>query len=56
MPKLELPRANLIFNHKVHVDKKVECSACHADMTKVGLATRQQLPKMETCLSCHDGT
>ncbi len=54
--KLEFPAPNLIFNHKVHVDRKIECKACHTDMTDVGLATRQHLPKMETCLTCHDGT
>jgi hypothetical protein len=53
--KLDLPPANLRFTHKVHLDRKVECTTCHGDMTKVNLATRQQLPKMATCLECHDG-
>jgi hypothetical protein len=54
--RVVFPTPNVIFNHKVHVDKKVECKVCHSDMTQVGLATRQQLPKMETCLACHDGS
>ncbi len=54
--RVEFPNPNIIFNHKVHVDRKVDCKACHSDMTNVGLATRQQLPKMETCLICHEGT
>ncbi len=33
----------------------MDCVTCHGDMTKVNLATRQQLPKMATCLECHDG-
>lgn len=53
--KVEFPPANLRFNHKVHVDKKVDCAVCHGEMTKVGLATRQQLPKMATCFECHNG-
>lgn len=59
-PKAVFPRANLVFNHKVHKDKKITCETCHNSsvtntMADVGLATRYQLPKMETCLDCHDG-
>ncbi|HEY0093551.1 MAG TPA: cytochrome c3 family protein, partial [Archangium sp.] len=54
-PKVDVPPANLRFNHKVHVDKKVECATCHGAMTDVRLASRQQLPKMATCFECHDG-
>jgi hypothetical protein len=54
--KLDMPSANLHFSHKLHLDKKVECVTCHGDMTKVNLATRQQLPKMATCFQCHDGS
>lgn len=54
--KVVFPQANLIFNHAVHVGQwKIECSVCHGKFEGVGLATRQQLPKMETCLTCHDG-
>lgn len=54
-PKVDVPPGNLRFNHKVHVDKKVECTTCHGAMTDVQLATRQQLPKMATCFECHNG-
>lgn len=54
-PKVDFPAPNLIFNHKVHIDRKIECKSCHGTMTDLALATRQQLPKMETCLTCHDG-
>ncbi|HLL02966.1 MAG TPA: cytochrome c3 family protein [Myxococcaceae bacterium] len=53
--KVELPPANLLFSHKLHLDKKVECNACHGDFSKVTLATRNQLPKMANCFECHDG-
>ncbi|MFZ5469146.1 MAG: cytochrome c3 family protein [Myxococcota bacterium] len=54
--KVQFPAPNLLFDHKVHVDKKIECKSCHTDMLDIGLATRQHLPKMETCLICHEGT
>lgn len=53
-PKVNVPNANLKFNHKVHVEKKVDCVVCHGSMKDVGLATRNHLPKMDTCLVCHD--
>lgn len=55
-PKVDMPPGNLRFSHKVHVDKKVECTTCHGAMTDVQLATRQQLPKMSTCFECHNGS
>jgi c(7)-type cytochrome triheme protein len=59
-PKSSFPRANLIFNHAIHKEKKIGCETCHnssvsGTMSDVGLATRYQLPKMDTCLQCHDG-
>src|SRR5215469_4625408 len=55
-PPFEFPTPNLKFNHKVHVDRKVECTTCHGEMKAVTLGTRMQLPKMATCLECHDGS
>lgn len=54
---VSIPAPNLKFNHKIHVSKKIRCQECHGDLLKeeVGLATRLQLPKMSTCLKCHDG-
>lgn len=54
--RVEFPAPNLKFNHKVHVDKRIACTTCHGQMDEVTLATRMQLPKMATCLDCHDGT
>lgn len=48
-----IPAPNLKFDHRVHLQKEIPCSRCHGDMTRVQLATRAQLPKMETCLECH---
>lgn len=54
-PRVQVPAANLIFNHQAHVSRKISCETCHQDMSQVGLATVQQLPKMAACLGCHDG-
>jgi hypothetical protein len=54
-PRWSFPTPNLHFPHKVHHEKKVACQTCHGDMREVALGTRQNLPKMETCLKCHDG-
>ena len=51
--QLVIPTANLKFNHAVHVAKDIGCERCHGSVDKVKLATRQNLPKMETCLECH---
>ncbi|MBX5484219.1 MAG: cytochrome c3 family protein [Myxococcaceae bacterium] len=54
--KVQVPSPNLIFDHAVHVKKqKIECEVCHGKFEGVAVATRQQLPKMATCLNCHDG-
>ncbi len=53
---VDLPGPNLRFPHDKHVARGIGCGACHPGMAEVGLATRDQLPRMETCLACHDGT
>jgi hypothetical protein len=53
--RVDFPAPNLIFDHAKHVQKKVECTTCHGQMLDVVMATRNQLPKMATCLTCHDG-
>jgi hypothetical protein len=56
-PRVIVPAPNLKFNHKAHVDRKVRCQECHGDLAAEGvdLATREQLPHMPLCLTCHDG-
>ncbi|MBK6462814.1 MAG: cytochrome c family protein [Myxococcales bacterium] len=51
--KLVLPRANMIFNHKKHADKNINCQQCHGDVQELELATRDQLPRMRGCFGCH---
>jgi hypothetical protein len=52
--RVVIPSPNLLFNHKVHIAKGIACTHCHGDMSKIELATREQLPKMELCLTCHN--
>lgn len=54
---ISMPAANLHFSHARHLAiEGVNCSSCHPDVAAKDLATRDDLPSMETCLSCHDGT
>jgi hypothetical protein len=59
VPRLRVPPPNLKFDHRAHVvDRGIACVACHGDLRarSVALATRAQLPAMDLCLGCHDGT
>lgn len=50
---LDLPRANLVFDHKAHVARNIGCAQCHGAVDKLELATRDQLPRMQGCFNCH---
>jgi len=56
-PALVVPTPHLKFAHELHVARKIACSECHGDPRRdnIGLATRLELPRMATCLGCHDG-
>jgi hypothetical protein len=52
--RVYIPPPSLKFSHQAH--RTTECQRCHGDMSKVtGLATREHLPSMDSCLTCHDG-
>ena len=51
--ELHMPRANLLFNHQGHVDRNIGCAQCHGAVEQLELATRDQLPRMQGCLHCH---
>jgi hypothetical protein len=51
--KVEIPRANLFFSHKAHVDRNIGCAQCHGAVDQLELATRDQLPRMRGCFDCH---
>jgi hypothetical protein len=52
--RVSVPPPNLKFSHAAH--RATDCRVCHGDLRAagVGLATRDQLPRMRQCLSCHD--
>jgi hypothetical protein len=52
--RIHLPAPNLIFDHAAHA--ATPCATCHGDVTTLDLATRDALPMMATCLTCHDGS
>jgi len=54
VPRLQMPRANLQFNHKAHTDRLIGCDKCHGAVEQLELATRDQLPRMAGCFKCHE--
>ena len=52
--ELEMPRANLLFDHRAHVDRNIGCAQCHGAVDQLELATRDQLPRMRGCFHCHE--
>lgn len=54
-PKDRFEGNNIIFSHQSHLTRGAKCTDCHSGVEKVQLATRTNLPRMTTCLTCHDG-
>lgn len=52
--EVDIPRANLLFSHKAHVDRNIGCPQCHGAVEDLELATRDQLPRMRGCFHCHE--
>jgi hypothetical protein len=50
------PPANLRFSHKKHFARNIGCGQCHGAVGELGLAGREQLPRMPGCLTCHELT
>ncbi|MBW2529643.1 MAG: cytochrome c3 family protein [Deltaproteobacteria bacterium] len=51
--RVVLPRPNLKSSHRKHLRRNIGCAQCHGDVSRVGLATREQLPRMPGCFVCH---
>lgn len=53
--RVVIPPPSLKFSHAAHAASA--CTSCHGDLAAagVGLATRDHLPTMDRCLTCHDG-
>ncbi len=49
-----IPKPNLRFNHQKHVTgQRMPCARCHGKVEELALATRDQLPRMKECVTCH---
>lgn len=46
--------SEIIFSHKKHIDKKIDCSTCHQNIMQSEFIDNSVLPKMEKCNSCHE--
>ncbi len=51
--RMMFPPPHLKFSHAAHVGRGMDCSQCHGRVERVELATRDQLPRMRACVSCH---
>lgn len=51
--RFDIPRPNMVFDHKKHADRNIGCQQCHGDVQELELATRDQLPRMRGCFNCH---
>lgn len=51
--RFEIPRANMVFNHKKHAARNIRCAQCHGDVERIELVTRDQMPRMRGCVACH---
>ena len=51
--RLVVPRANMVFNHQKHLARNIQCGQCHGAVDQVEMATRDQLPRMRGCFTCH---
>ncbi len=51
--RMVVPDPNLHFPHKTHLDRNIACAQCHGQIDKLELATRDQLPRMAGCFTCH---
>lgn len=51
--RLSIPRANMVFSHAKHSARNINCQQCHGAVQELGLATRDQMPRMRGCFGCH---
>lgn len=50
---LVLKAPNMVFDHKKHAARNIGCGQCHGAVEELELATRDQLPRMRGCFTCH---
>ncbi len=47
-------KEELIFSHKQHIEMEVECEMCHTEAAGNELASRNNYPREENCIDCHE--
>jgi hypothetical protein len=53
---LKQTESELIFNHKIHIIQKMNCTDCHKGLDKVDYSfeSSEVFPSMEICSACHN--
>jgi hypothetical protein len=49
------PERTIVFGHKNHLSREVECSSCHGQIASSTKTSPEHMPSMSQCFSCHDG-
>ncbi len=44
------------FNHSIHIQKGVQCTSCHGDLSNMPLVRKEHPFYMRDCLACHRET
>jgi hypothetical protein len=52
--RVQIGNAAMKFSHRAHAVRNIRCGACHGDVRSMQLATRDSMPRMRTCLVCHN--
>jgi hypothetical protein len=42
------------FSHSLHIDKTIDCAACHRNVDAVTYITSANMPDMKNCIDCHE--
>lgn len=56
VPASSFPTPRLKFSHARHVKQGMRCVSCHQGITEAAQGTREHLPTMRQCFSCHGRT
>ncbi len=43
----------IVYSHKSHATRGLECAACHAEIVKNDVLTKELAPTMDSCTNCH---
>ncbi len=46
----------IIFSHQAHLERQIDCLICHPGSDAKVTLTAAQMPEMQTCFDCHDGS